>query len=109
MLLAVQVTFIKLINGKKTCTEHNPEAKGKKKVDCLESKPPFILHTFPGAIKYKEPREAWIKALRQEPFEKKGHWQPVQVIESFFLLSFYSLFKADIQNHVIVILLVTIY
>lgn len=93
MLLAFQVTFIKLINGKKTCTEHNPEAKGKKKVDCLESKPPFILHTFPGAIKYKEPREAWIKALRQEPFDKKGHWQPARVIKSFFFFLFIHYLK----------------
>ena len=87
MLLAVQVTLIKLTNGKKTCTEPNLESKGncKKKVDCLESKPPFILHTFPGAIKYKEPREAWIKALRQEPFDKKDIGNQLQVIESFFL------------------------
>ena len=73
---------------KKTCTKHNPEAKGKKKVDCLESKPPFILHFFPGAIKYKEPREAWIKALRQEPFDKKGHWQPAASDRVFFFSFF---------------------
>ena len=64
---------------KEACTEHNLEGKGncKKKGDCLECKPPFHLHTFPDLIKCKQLREAWIKAVRQEPFDKKGSWQPV--------------------------------
>ena len=64
---------------KETCTEHNFETEGncKKKGDCLECKPPFHLHTFPGPIICKQLREAWIKAVRQEPFDKKGSWQPV--------------------------------
>ena len=63
---------------KGTCTEQNLEAEGncKKKGDCLECKPPSQLHTFPGSIKCKQLREAWIKAVRREPFHKKGSWQP---------------------------------
>ena len=40
---------------KETCAEHNFEAKGncEKKGDCLECKPPFHLHTFPGLFKWK--------------------------------------------------------
>ena len=62
---------------KETYTDHNLEAEGsyKKKGDCLECKPPFHLHTFPGPIKCKQLREAWIKAVRREPFDKKGSWQ----------------------------------
>ena len=43
-----------------TSTEHNPEAEDncKRKGDCLECKPPFHLHSFPGPIKCKELREA---------------------------------------------------
>ena len=56
---------------KETCTKHNLEAEGncKKKGVYLECKPPFHLHIFPGPIKCKQLREAWIKAVRQEPFE----------------------------------------
>ena len=63
---------------KETCTEHNLETEGncKKNRDCTECKPPVHLHTFPGTIKYKQLREAWIKAVRREPFDKKGSWQP---------------------------------
>ena len=63
---------------KETCTEHNLEAEGncKKKVDCIECRSPFHLHTFPGPIKCKQLREACIKAVRREPFDKKGSWQP---------------------------------
>ena len=63
---------------KETCTQYNLEAEGncKKKGDCLECKPPFHLHTFPGPIKCKHLREAWIKAVRRDPFDKKGFWQP---------------------------------
>ena len=63
---------------KETCTEHNLETEGncKKKGDCLEYKPPFHLHTFPGPIKCKQLREAWRKAVRQKPFDKKWSWQP---------------------------------
>ena len=44
---------------KETCTERNLEAEGncKKKGDCLECKPAFHLHTFPGPIKCKQLRE----------------------------------------------------
>ena len=35
----------------------------------------YIL-TFPGTIKCKQLRKAWIKAVRREPFDKKGSWQP---------------------------------
>ena len=60
---------------KQTCTEHNLEAEGncKKKGDCLVCKPPFYLHTFPGPIKCKQLREAWIKVVRRESFNKKGY------------------------------------
>ena len=45
---------------KRNLHRNNPEAKVncKKKADCLECKPPFNLHIFPGPIKYKEPEEA---------------------------------------------------
>ena len=61
-----------------SCTEHNLEAGGncKKKGNCLQCKPPFHLHTFLSLIKYKQLIEAWIKAVRREPFDKKGSWQP---------------------------------
>ena len=63
---------------KETCTEHNLEAEGncKKKGDCLECKPRFHLHTFPGCIKCKQLREAWVRSVRREQFDKKGSWQP---------------------------------
>ena len=59
---------------KETCAEHNLEAEGNciKKGYCLKYKPPFYLHTFPGPIKCKQLREAWIKAVRREPFDKEG-------------------------------------
>ena len=59
---------------KENCTEHNLEARGKceMKGGCLECKPPLNLHTFPGPIKCKQLREAWIKPVRREPFDKKG-------------------------------------
>ena len=59
---------------KETCTEHNLEVKGncKKKENCLECKPPFHLPTFSVFIECKQLREAWIKAMRREPFDKKG-------------------------------------
>ena len=79
MLLSVENSTYKINKWKKeSCTEHNLEAEGncKKKEDCIEWKLPFDLHTFPGPIKCKQLREAWIKALRQEPFDKKGSWLP---------------------------------
>ena len=52
------------------------ETKSKKKGDCLEYKPPFHLHThFFWPIKFKQRREAWLKAVRGEPFDKKGSWK----------------------------------
>ena len=78
MLLAVQIVLIKLTDGKKeTCTKHNLEAKGncKKKGDCLECKPLFHLHTFPGPINCKQLRKAWTKTVRREPFDKKRSWE----------------------------------
>ena len=79
MLLAVQIVGIKLINGKKK-SAHNTTLKlnvtSKKKGDCLKCKPVFHLHPSPDPIKYKQLREALIKAVRQEPFDKKGFWQP---------------------------------
>ena len=40
---------------KETCAEHNLKAEGncEKKADCLECKPLFHLHTFPGPFKCK--------------------------------------------------------
>ena len=63
---------------KETCTEHNLKAEGhcKKKRDYLKCKPSSRLHPFLGPIKCKQLREAWMKAVRQEPFDKKGSWQP---------------------------------
>ena len=59
-------------------TEHNLEAEGncKKKGDCLECKPLFHLHTFPVPINCKQLKEAWIKSVRGEPFDRKGSQQP---------------------------------
>ena len=63
---------------KETCPEHNLEAEGncKKKGNWLERKPPFHLHTFPAPFKGNQLMEAWIKAVRREPFDKKRSWQP---------------------------------
>ena len=105
MLLAAQIVLIKLTNGKnETCTEHNPDAEGncKKKQDCLKCKPSFHLHSFPGSIKCKKPREALIKAVKREPFDKKGPWQPaakdrVCSIHSFILLMDGRLMKVPYQ------------
>ena len=41
------------------------------KRECLECKLPFHLHAFHGLIKCKPLREAWLKAVRWEPFDKK--------------------------------------
>ena len=62
---------------KETCTERKLEAEGncKKKGGYVECKPPFPLHIFPGPIKCKKLREAYTKAVRSEPFHKKGSWQ----------------------------------
>ena len=61
----------------KTCVaKGGKKGNCKKKGDCLECKPPFHLHTFPGPIKCKQLREAWRKAVRQKPFDKKWSWQP---------------------------------
>ena len=76
---------------KETCTEHNLEAEGdcKNKGGCLEYKPPFYLHTFPGHIKCKQLREAQINAVRQEPFDKKKDLRNhLQVIESVLFILF---------------------
>ena len=97
MLLAVQTNRWK----KETCKEHNLEADGncKKKGDCLESKPPFHLHTFPSPIKCKQLREASIKAVRREPFDKKRSWQPAPSdrVCSFILLMDWQLMKIPYQ------------
>ena len=63
---------------KETSTERNLEDEGncKKKGDCLECKLPFHLHTFLCPTKCKQLKEVWIKAVRREPFSKKGSWQP---------------------------------
>ena len=63
---------------KETFTEHNLEAEGNydKKGDCLECKTPFHLHIFLCPIKCKQLREAWTKAVKREPFDRKGSWQP---------------------------------
>ena len=76
---------------KESSIEHNRKAEGncKKKEDCLECKLLFHLHTFPCPIKWKELREAWVKAERQEQFDKKKDpGNQLQVIESVsFILS----------------------
>ena len=50
---------------KETCTKQKLEAEGncKKKGDCLECKPPFHIHTFPGPIKCKQLTDTWIKVV----------------------------------------------
>ena len=47
----------------------------RKKEREIECKPPFHLHIFLCPIKCKQLREAWIKAVKREPFDKKGSWQ----------------------------------
>ena len=74
MLFAVQIILMKLINEtRETCKEHKLKAEGnfKKKGDCVECKPLFHLHTFPGPVKCKQTTEAWIKAVRRKLFDKK--------------------------------------
>ena len=58
------------------CSNRAYKINCKKKGDYSECKPRFYLHTFPGPIKCKQVREAWIKAVRREPFDKIGSWQP---------------------------------
>ena len=55
-----------------TYIEHNlePEGNCKKKGELLKCKLQFDLHTYLGSIIWKQIREAWINAVRQEPFEK---------------------------------------
>lgn len=55
----------------KTACEKHPDLLHK---DC-ECEPPFILFCFPGAIRYKEKREQWIRLLRRETVDKKP-WKP---------------------------------
>ena len=100
--MAFQIVLIKLLDGKEgTCTEHNLETKGncKKKGDYLEYKRPFHLHIFPGHIKCKQLREAWVKAMRQEPFDKKRSWQPTASdrVCSIILLMDWKLMKTPYQ------------
>ena len=80
---------------KKTCTEHNLEAEGncKKKGGGLECKPLFYLRTFPGPIKCKQLREAWIIVVRRESFNKKGY-----LATSFKRLSLFHSFCSWIGN-----------
>ena len=82
---------------KEICAEHNLKAEGncKKRRVCLEYKPSFNLHAFPGPIKCKRLREAWIKAVRQEPFGKKDLGNQLQKIEFvlFILLMDWQLMK----------------
>ena len=60
---------------KEAFSEHNLEVEGtcNKIGNCLEWKPQFHLHTFSDPIKCKQLRGAWIRAVRQEPFDKKGY------------------------------------
>ena len=85
-----------------TCAEHNLEAEGncKKKWDCLECKPPFHLHTFPVPIIRKQLREAWIKSVRRESFDKKGSWQPASSdwVCSIHFVDGLATFKNPIQT-----------
>ena len=69
---------------KETCAKHNLEAEGnyKKKGYYLKCKLPFHLPTFPGPIKCKQLREAWIKAVRQKYLAKKDLANQLQVIVS---------------------------
>ena len=53
-----------------------PEGNCKKKGEFLKCKLHFDLHTYLGSIICKQIREAWINAVRREPFEKWGSWQP---------------------------------
>ena len=79
MLLAVQIALIKLINVTKKLAQNKTlklRVTERRKGDCLECKPPFHLHTFPGLINGNQLREAWIKTVRRESFVKKGSWQP---------------------------------
>ena len=55
------------------------------KREYLECKPPFPLYTFTGPIKCKQLREAWIKTVRREPFDKKGSWQPATSDRVYFI------------------------
>ena len=87
MSLAVQILLIKLTNG------------NNKKVGWIECKPPSHLHIFPGPIKFKQLREAWIKKVRRESLTKKDLGNQQQAIESVpsILLMDWKLMKIPYQ------------
>ena len=87
MSLAVEIVLIKLTNG------------NNKKVDCIECKPPSHLYFFPGPIKFKQLREAWIKKVRRETLTKKDLGNQLQAIESVpsILLMDWKLIKIPYQ------------
>ena len=87
MSLSVEIVLIKLTNG------------NNKKVDCIECKPPSHLYFFPGPIKFKQLREAWIKKVRRETLTKKDLGNQLQAIESVpsILLMDWKLIKIPYQ------------
>ena len=64
MLLADQIVLIKLTNGKKKLAQNTT----------LKMK---VTATRKGTAFNVNRRFIYIKTVRQEPFDKKGSWQPV--------------------------------
>ena len=79
MLLTVQVVLTKLTNGQKKFVLNTPlklKVTARRKVTALNINLCFIYILFLAPIKCKQLREAWMKAVRREPFYKKGSWKP---------------------------------
>ena len=78
MLLAIKIVLIKLKIGKKKLAQYRTlklKVSVRRKGTTLNVNHRFIYIFFPGAIKCKQLKEARIKAVRTEPFDKKGSWQ----------------------------------
>ena len=91
---------MKLINGKKKLAQNTTlklKVTARREETVLNIN--HHLHAFPGPIKCKQLREAWIKAVRQEPFDKKDLGNQLQKIGfvAFILLMDLQLMKIPFQ------------
>ena len=98
---SVQIVLMKLINGKKKLAQNTIlklKVTARRKGTVLNINHRFI-YMLPGPIKCKQLREAWIKAVRQEPFDKKDLGNQLQKIEfvPFILLMDFQLMKIPFQ------------
>ena len=77
-LLAVQVVLIKLTKRKNKLASNTTlklKVTATRKGTGMNVNHCFIYIIFPGPIKYKQLREAWIKVVRRKRCDKKRPWQ----------------------------------